>query len=236
MDHLIEVKHLKKSFTTHHLQKTLVAVEDISFSVPNGGFLGVVGKSGSGKSTIIKCIYRTYLPQSGEILYHSDRYGLVDLATAEEQVILDLRKREIGYVSQFLSHMPRTTSFELVENSLLEMGVTKEEAKEEAERALRHFDLPEELWNHYPNTFSGGEKLRLNIATAIVKKPRLLLLDEPTASLDYASKLKVRESIEKLKAQGTTMIGIFHDLEFMEGLCDETFEIVNHKREELARG
>ncbi len=90
---------------------------------------------------------------------------------------------------------------------------------------LRHFDLDEDLWELYPRTFSGGEKLRLNIAAAMIKRPRLLLLDEPTASLDNASKLKVRSLIEQLKAEGTTMLGIFHDLEFMEGLCDHEFNM-----------
>jgi alpha-D-ribose 1-methylphosphonate 5-triphosphate synthase subunit PhnL len=88
-----------------------------------------------------------------------------------------------------------------------------------------HFDFPAELWELFPNTFSGGEKLRLNIARAMVRRPRLLLLDEPTASLDNASKLKVRSLIEQLKASGTTMLGIFHDLEFMEGVCDREYNM-----------
>ena len=90
---------------------------------------------------------------------------------------------------------------------------------------LRHCVLDEELWELYPRTFSGGEKLRLNIAAAMIKRPRLLLLAEPTASLDDASKVKVRELIEQLKDQGTTMLGIFHDLAFMEGLCDHEFNM-----------
>jgi alpha-D-ribose 1-methylphosphonate 5-triphosphate synthase subunit PhnL len=90
---------------------------------------------------------------------------------------------------------------------------------------LAHFELEEELWDSYPNTFSGGEKLRLNIARAMVKHPRLLLLDEPTASLDIHSKSRVRELIEQLKNEGTTMLGIFHDIEFMGGLCDSEFNM-----------
>lgn len=90
---------------------------------------------------------------------------------------------------------------------------------------LLHFEIDKELWDTYPNNFSGGEKLRLNIARAMVKRPRLLLLDEPTASLDNSSKIKVRELIEQLKSEGTTMIGIFHDIEFMEGLCDKTYNM-----------
>lgn len=222
---MLEVKNFGKQFTIHHLEKTIQAVEGINFSIGEGEFLGIVGKSGSGKSTILKSIYRSYLSDAGEIMYHSERFGKIDLATASERDMLYLRKYEIGYVSQFLNVMPRTTSRELVEKALLEMGETVETARVEAEQALTHFELDPKLWDTYPNTFSGGEKLRLNIAIATVKKPRLLLLDEPTASLDHRSKLKVREIIEKLKANGTTLLGIFHDIEFMEGVCDKVYDM-----------
>jgi len=231
MTKLIEIQGLHKSFTTHHLDQTMTAIEDISFSLERGDFLGIVGKSGSGKSTIIKCLYRTYLPQDGQILYDSEAFGKVDLVTASEREIIHLRKNEIGYVSQFLSVMPRTTTLELVEQSLLETGVDEKNATLRAKEALRHFDIAEALWNSYPNTFSGGEKLRLNIARATVKNPRLLLLDEPTASLDNESKQKVREVIQKLKSGGTTLLGIFHDLEFMEGLCDYTYHMQERRME-----
>jgi len=225
MEHLLEIRNLSKSFTIHHLGKRMEAVENIGLSLKKGAFIGIVGKSGSGKSTILKSIYRTYLPEKGEIWYKSERFGPIDLAQASERNILFLRKYEIGYVSQFLNVMPRTTARELVEQAVLEMGQSKEKAQIAAEEALIHFELDPELWDNYPNTFSGGEKLRLNIARAIVKKPRLLLLDEPTASLDDHSKQKVREIIEKLKNEGTTLLGIFHDLEFMDGLCDEIYNL-----------
>ena len=125
--------------------------------------------------------------------------------------------------------MPRTTARELVEQSVIEMGKAQEEASRRQKKLLSHFELDPELWDSYPNTFSGGQKLRLNIACAIVKKPRLLLLDEPTASLDDDSKLKVREMIETVKRRWTTMIGIFHDLEFMDGLCDKVFNLLQQK-------
>lgn len=231
MDKLIELQGLQKAFTTHHLNQTMTAVEDVSFGLEKGKFLGIVGKSGSGKSTIIKCIYRTYLPQNGQIYYDSEAFGKIDLVTASEREIIHLRKNEIGYVSQFLSVMPRTTTLELVEQSLLETGADEKTATMRAKEALRHFDIAEALWDSYPNTFSGGEKLRLNIARATVKNPRLLLLDEPTASLDNESKQKVREVIQKLKAGGTTLLGIFHDLEFMEGLCDYTYQMQERRME-----
>ncbi|MBN6884925.1 alpha-D-ribose 1-methylphosphonate 5-triphosphate synthase subunit PhnL [Cytobacillus horneckiae] len=221
----LKVEGFGKSFTISHLNQTIRAVEQIDFSIDKGEFIGITGKSGSGKSTILKSIYRTYLPDEGKILYDSEEYGLIDLLQAEERKILYLRKYEIGYVSQFLNVMPRTTSRELVEQSVLEMGKPASVAKEEAEYVLSHFELDRKLWDTYPNTFSGGEKLRLNIAMAAVKKPRLLLLDEPTASLDEQSKVKVRELIEKLKKNGTTLAGVFHDIEFMDGLCDKVFDM-----------
>lgn len=226
---MLDVVDFGKRFTIHHLDKTMQAVEHIDFSIEKGEFIGIVGKSGSGKSTILKSIYRTYLPDTGKIIYNSERFGSLDLGEATERQILYLRKYEIGYVSQFLNVMPRTTSRQLVEKALLEMGESEEAAQVEAEKALMHFELDPKLWDTYPNTFSGGEKLRLNIAMATVKKPRLLLLDEPTASLDQQSKIKVREIIEKLKANGTTLVGIFHDIEFMEGLCDKVYDMQTGK-------
>lgn len=109
--------------------------------------------------------------------------------------------------------------------SLLETGWDGEQAMEKAEEMLTYFQLPENLWDIYPNTFSGGERLRLNLAHTMVKRPRLMLLDEPTASLDNKSKVLVKDMLQKLKQEGTSMIGIFHDLEFMDGLCDRVFNI-----------
>ena len=223
---ILSIKNLSKKFTIYSLDKHIEASKDININVKKGEFIGITGKSGSGKSTILKCIYRTYIPGDGsKIVYKSEKFSDIDLAKASEREIIYLRKNEIGYVSQFLNVMPRTTARELVENALLEMGYDNEYAKVETEKMLSHFELDVELWDTYPNNFSGGEKLRLNIARAMVKKPRLLLLDEPTASLDNSSKLKVRELIESLKNEGTTMIGIFHDLEFMDGLCDRVYNM-----------
>ncbi|HCX04198.1 MAG TPA: phosphonate C-P lyase system protein PhnL [Clostridiales bacterium] len=225
MKNILEIKNISKSFTLHNINKHIKACNDISLSIRKGEFIGITGKSGSGKSTILKSIYRTYLPEKGNILYDSEKFGEVNLSKADERKIVYLRKYEIGYVSQFLNVLPRTTAIELIENSLLEMGYEKDYSKDEACKMLSHFELDKELWDSYPVNFSGGEKLRLNVASAMIKKPRLLLLDEPTASLDLESKKKVRELIEKLKKQGTTMLGIFHDIEFMDGLCDFEFNM-----------
>lgn len=224
---LLEIEGLSKSFTLHRLGRRVQGCQDVRFSIEQGQFVGITGRSGSGKSTILRCIWRTNLPEQGSILYDSAKFGVIDLAQATQRQMIYLRIAELGYVSQFLNVLPRQSAYDIVLKSALEtFGVNNSDhARSETERMLRHFDLDESLWELYPRTFSGGEKLRLNIAAAMIKRPRLLLLDEPTASLDNASKVKVRELIEVLKAEGTTMLGIFHDLEFMEGLCDREFNM-----------
>lgn len=223
MEEILAIEHLSKSFTIHNLDKHIEALHDINIAVKEGEFVGITGKSGSGKSTVFKCIYRTYVPQKGGIWYNSKEFGPINLMEASDRQVIYLRKHEIGYVSQFLNVMPRITARELIKNAVLEMGHEEDYAEREAEKMLEHFELGRGLWDSYPATFSGGEKLRLNIARAMVKHPRLLLLDEPTASLDYDSKLKVKKLIEQLIREGTTMLGIFHDLEFMANLCNRKY-------------
>lgn len=226
MTPLLQLDGLSKSFTLHRVHRRIQGCQDIDLRIDSGAFVGITGRSGSGKSTILRCIWRTNLPERGRILYDSAHFGMLDLAQATQRQMLYLRAYELGYVSQFLNALPRQTAYDIVLASAMEAyGGSREQAEDETEAMLRHFDLDEELWELYPRTFSGGEKLRLNIATAMIKRPRLLLLDEPTASLDEASKLKVRALIEQLKNEGTTMLGIFHDLAFMEGLCDHEFNM-----------
>jgi alpha-D-ribose 1-methylphosphonate 5-triphosphate synthase subunit PhnL len=217
---ILEINNISKSFDIHALERHIDACTNVNITVNPGEFVGITGKSGSGKSTILKLVYRTYLPQEGSIMYDSEAFGLVDMFDLSEREVIYLRMHEIGYVSQFLHVIPRTTARQIVEKAVIETGDAERAAREKATGILAHFELPEELWDSYPATFSGGEKLRLNIARAMIKEPRLLLLDEPTASLDMQSKYRVRELIEQLKKQGTTMLGIFHDIEFREGLCD----------------
>ena len=225
MMHILEIKDLTKNFYLHEANREIKSCKNVSFTLDEGQFIGIVGLSGAGKSTILKCINSSYLATSGEIIYNSQAFGKIDLTKASEREILYLRKHEIGYVSQFLNVMPRTTAKEHVMNALLETGEAMSSAKKRAEEMLAYFKLPEELWDIYPNTFSGGERLRLNLAHTMVKTPRLMLLDEPTASLDNKTKVLVKDMLIKLKDQKTSMIGIFHDLEFMDGVCDKVFNI-----------
>ncbi|MDD2971438.1 MAG: ATP-binding cassette domain-containing protein [Lachnospiraceae bacterium] len=222
---ILRIEDLTKNFYLHNAGKEIKSCHDIDFTLEEGQFIGIVGLSGAGKSTILKCINRTYLTTQGNIIYNSSAFGKLDLTKASEREMLYLRKYEIGYVSQFLNVMPRTTAKEHVMNALLEIGTPKEQAEKDAKDMLFYFRLAEDLWDLYPNTFSGGERLRLNLAHTMVTHPRLMLLDEPTASLDNKTKMLVKDMLIKLKDKKTSMIGIFHDLEFMDGICDKVFNI-----------
>jgi alpha-D-ribose 1-methylphosphonate 5-triphosphate synthase subunit PhnL len=222
---ILRVANLAKNFYLHNPGREIKSCRNINLKLDYGEFIGIAGLSGAGKSTILKCINRSYLPTCGDIIYDSEAFGRIDLAAAAEREILYLRRHEIGYVSQFLNVMPRTTAKEHVMNALTDMGIDAGSAEADAKEMLVYFRLPENLWDIYPGTFSGGERLRLNLAHAMVKKPRLLMLDEPTASLDCSTKILVRDMLRKLKGNNTGMIGIFHDIEFMEGVCDKIFNI-----------
>ena len=184
-----------------------------------GEFLAIVGSSGSGKSSLLKCMYRTYLADTGSMLYRPDSNSAIDLTTASDHEILALRRSEIGYVSQLLQVVPRTIAVDVIAEPLLQRGIGIDDARDAASRYLARLRIPEDLWDAYPSTFSGGERQRVNIARALIAAPRLLLLDEPTSALDPASTAVVVEMLRAVN-QGTTMIGIFHDLSVVRELAD----------------
>jgi phosphonate C-P lyase system protein PhnL len=217
----LEVQNMKKSFTLHVLGgKEITALKGISFAVEKGEFLGIIGRSGSGKSSLLKCIYRTYLPSEGSILYWGDGGGPIDLATASTAEVLRLRQHYIGYVSQFLRAIPRVTAVDLVAEPLLSRGMAYQEARIEVLGYLQHLQLSAELWDSYPVLFSGGEQQRVSFARAMVAQPPLLLLDEPTASLDDHTQEFVIEMLLEAKARGMTMVGVFHNLSVLTRLAD----------------
>src|SRR5208337_1810760 len=139
----------------------------------------------------------------------------IDLACAPEREMIRLRRREIGYVSQFLKVMPRVPAVDVLAGELRQKGWEMDSARRRARKCLEIMDINQALWDAYPSTFSGGEQQRINIARALITEPRLLLLDEPTASLDAATRQIVIRVLKDLKATGATMIGVFHDLDVM---------------------
>jgi alpha-D-ribose 1-methylphosphonate 5-triphosphate synthase subunit PhnL len=212
MGKLLEIAKLRKQFRLHILnEKTIAALDDVSFDVDEGEILALTGKSGSGKSTLMKCIYRTYLSDSGQIVYHSANRRSIDLATATEHEVLQIRKTEMTYCSQFLQVIPRVPALDVVASGLITRGYTGSDARQITSECFERLSLPSELWDAYPSTFSGGEQQRVNIARAIISRPRILLVDEPTASLDVKTKDAVIEMILELKSSGTSIILITHD-------------------------
>lgn len=220
MNEHLKVENLSKEFTVHMLGGTrLRAIEDASFAVARGEFLGVVGRSGSGKSSLLRCVYRRYLPTAGSILYDSSD-GIVDLVEADDRTVLSLREAEIGYVSQFLRAIPRTPARDVVAEPLVGRGVDASEARERATAVMNSVGLPDRLKDSYPVTMSGGEQQRVNLSRALVARPSLLLLDEPTSALDPETRALAVGAIRRLKDGGTSMIGIFHEYETLEALAD----------------
>lgn len=221
---LLSVRGLSKRFVLHHKEaKILRGCEEVSFSLGPGEFLGIAGPSGAGKSTIIKCIYRTYLPSGGEIVYRAADGDEIDLAAAPEREIIRLRREEIGYVSQFLKVIPRVPALDILAEKLAERDWNQADARMRAGEYLEMMGIDKSLWDTSPSTFSGGEQQRVNLARALITQPRLLLLDEPTASLDAETKRVVIQALLSLKKQGTSVIGIFHDTDSMRRLVDRVF-------------
>lgn len=219
----IQVNNLKKEFRLYlQNNRRILAFDSISFSLNKGEFLAILGPSGAGKSTILKCIYRTYLPTAGEIILQKEDGTITCVHNALENEIIELRKYEIGYVSQFLKALPRISALDLVAKPLFDLGVEKDVAREQAKEMLLYLGIKEELHNVSPLTFSGGEQQRVNIAKAIIAPKKLLLLDEPTASLDIAKKRLVKGLLKKLKEKGITVIGIFHETDLIADIIDKT--------------
>jgi alpha-D-ribose 1-methylphosphonate 5-triphosphate synthase subunit PhnL len=221
MQPLLKVENLSKTFVLHTRGgKRIKALENISFTLAEGEILALAGKSGAGKSSLMKCVYRTYVPTTGRILFRTSDAGFTDLAAASEHEILQIRKQALRYCSQFLQVIPRVPATEVVAESLLSAGVGRAEALSKAEKLLGALKLPRELWDAYPATFSGGEQQRINMARALISRARLLLVDEPTASLDAASKEIVIEMLLNMKSSGIAIILISHDEQTLARLAD----------------
>lgn len=223
---MLTVENLEKRFVSHFLSgKEIIGFPRVSFHVQAGKALGLSGPSGYGKSSVLKCIFRTYLASSGNITYDSEAIGCVDLTALSENEILKLRRTELGYVTQFLSVLPRVPALDVVAEPLVAAGVPREEARASARALLQRLRIDSRLHDAYPCTFSGGEKQRVNLARAVIRPARLMLLDEPTASLDPVSLTVVLDILMEMKAAGTTMIAVFHDRSVMDRLVDDVYRM-----------
>ncbi len=221
---MLTVQDFSKHFHIHHLDREIPVFDGLSFTLNAGQFLLVSGPNGTGKSSLLRCLFRSYVPTRGSALYESS-YGVIDLARAADVDIAQLRREEIGFVTQFLRPRPRVSALDLVAEPLLDGGADPTEAEAEAAVLLHTFGLKEALWAAYPSTFSGGEQQKVNLARALIRPRRLLLLDEPTASLDAATRESLAARLADLKTAGVAMIGVFHHPEDVLHLIDEEIRL-----------
>lgn len=227
---MIELTNVSKTFTLHNQGGAVLEVmRGANLSVPAGQCVALTGESGAGKSTLMRIIYGNYLAASGSVVV-----GGVDIAKAEPREILRVRREVLGYVSQFLRVVPRVPTLEVVAEPLLAQGVAPDAAKERAADLLQTLNIPEPLWSLSPTTFSGGEQQRVNIARGFAHRFPALLLDEPTASLDAKNREIVLGLIEEAKAQGTAIVGIFHDEAARDRVCDREIDVTGYAPKKVA--
>ncbi len=225
MNLVMEVKGLAKTFTLHQQHGVVLNVlQGLDFSVQAGECLILHGRSGAGKSTLLRTLYGNYLPTAGSIrVLHQGR--MVELLGSEPRQTLELRRTTLGYVSQFLRVIPRVTCLNVVMEPARARGMNPEAARQRAEELLQRLGIPERLWSLAPGTFSGGEQQRVNIARSFMVHWPVLLLDEPTASLDDANRCVVIELIAEARRAGSALIAISHDAATRNAIADRYLDM-----------
>jgi alpha-D-ribose 1-methylphosphonate 5-triphosphate synthase subunit PhnL len=224
---MIDIANAEKTFTMH-LQGGIMlpVVRGVSFQVRAGECVVLSGPSGAGKSSILKMIFGNYRCDAGRIdVRHQGE--MTDLARAEPRLVLNARRQTIGYVSQFLRAVPRVPALDVVAEPLVAAGLSRDQSRGRAGALLRRLNIPERLWSLPPSTFSGGEQQRVNIARGFISEVPILLLDEPTASLDAANRAVVVDLIAAKKQAGVAMIAIVHDDEIRADIADRTVDVTS---------
>jgi alpha-D-ribose 1-methylphosphonate 5-triphosphate synthase subunit PhnL len=225
---ILKADKLDKHFFLHEQGRRIPSTFEVDLELSPGQLLAITGPSGAGKSSLLKCIWRTYLPTGGHLWLREASGSVTDLAKASEQHMLALRRTELGSVTQFLHCLPRKSALDVVAQPLVDGGVPAELARAKAAHLLTRLNVPEHLWAVAPATFSGGEQQRINLARGLIRPVRLLLLDEPTASLDPVSRECAIALLHELKAGGTAMLAIFHDPALVNALADGEVRVLPH--------
>ena len=211
MTTVLKIDSVDKTFHLHQQGGARIPVfENLSAEIEAGEAVAVTGPSGRGKSSLLKLIYGTYRASRGSIRVRHDGEW-VDVVSAEPRDILMLRRRTIGYVTQFLRVIPRIPAETIVAEPLIDRGIDRALALDRARLLLERLNIPQRLWHLSPMTFSGGEQQRVNIARGFAASFPVLLLDEPTASLDTENRNRVLELVAEVRAAGSAVIGVFHD-------------------------
>ena len=226
---MVRLEGVAKTFVMHlRGGATLPVVRNVSFEVSAGECAVLDGPSGIGKSSILKMIFGNYRADSGTILVGDPREW-IDVAAASPRHVLHLRQSTIGYVSQFLRTIPRVGALDVVAASARENGVEAGVAKVRAAELLNRLGISERLWQLPPSTFSGGEQQRINIARGFAADHPILLLDEPTASLDKRNREAVVDFIRARKLAGAALIGIFHDDDVKQQVGDRIIDVTRFR-------
>jgi len=230
MTAVLETTDLSKTFTLHARGGLALPVfSGISLSLQPGECLALTGHSGSGKSSLLRCLYGNYGASSGDVrIRHQGQW--VNLSAAEPRVVLDVRRHTLGYVSQFLRVIPRVSTLDIVAEPLRRLGVASDEARSQAAQWLARLNLHERLWHLPPATFSGGEQQRVNIAHGLIAGHPVLLLDEPTASLDADNRRVVVALIHAARESGAAVVGIFHDDEVRASVANRCLDVEDYRQ------
>jgi alpha-D-ribose 1-methylphosphonate 5-triphosphate synthase subunit PhnL len=234
---MLRAVNLGKTFTLHAQGGVQIdALAGVSLEVVQGECVVLVGPSGAGKSTLLRCLYGNYLASTGSIAIraHPQLMQHVIITEAEPHEILRLRREVVGYVSQFLRVIPRVSTLTLVAEPLVSRGVPEDEARARAAALLARLNVPERLWALAPATFSGGEQQRVNIARGLIAGHPLLLLDEPTASLDAENRAVVADLIIEARERGAAIVGIFHDEDTRARVATRRLELLPPLRHQAA--
>lgn len=224
---MLRTESLTKTFTLHlRGGLRLPVLSGINLQVRNGECVVLSGPSGVGKTTLLRSLYGNYRPESGTILVRH-RGEMIDIASADPRTVLAVRQETIGYVSQFLRVVPRVSALDVVAEALLARGELRAAAQDKARTLLTQLNIPPRMHAIPPGTFSGGEQQRVNLARGFVASHPILLLDEPTASLDPENSAIAIRMVREAKAQGTATVAICHEADFREAVTDRLFTLTS---------
>ena len=225
---MLRAEGLAKTFTLHLQGGTRIPVlQGVGFELHTGQCLALAGPSGAGKSTLMRSLYGAYRVDAGHILVRHGS-GLVDIARADPRLVLRVRRDSLGYVSQFLRVVPRVPALDVVAEAAVLRGRPLDDARRAAAALLAQLGIPHRLHSLPPATFSGGEQQRVNLARGFIGGHPVLLLDEPTASLDPRNRDVVVGMVQAAKARGAAIVGIFHDAAVRDAVADDTLHVHPH--------
>ncbi len=215
---MIEAKNLTKIFQSG--DQEIIALNKISFKVPQGQFLTITGKSGSGKSTLLYQLGLLDIPTSGEVLIDD-----VNLVPASENTRTHTRLNDLGYIFQDYAILPSLSALENTMLPLLMQGYSVKQALVKSKQALDKVGLLDRM-NNLPSQLSGGQQQRVSIARAIAHAPKVIFADEPTANLDSETSEQVIQTFMSLNKEGQTIVMVTHEPEYAK-LADRTITMTD---------